>query len=77
MAPGEEGLLLCDRWQGLRSYGSAGDDTDGSTDALSDATANATTHSSTHPADDAADGPTWAGRSIQLRRRRVFLLGAS
>jgi len=69
MAPGEEGLLLCDSWQGMRNYGSAGDDADGSTDALPDATANAATHSSTHPASDTADAPAWAGRSIQLRRR--------
>jgi hypothetical protein len=69
MAPGEEGLLLCDSWQGLRTYGSAGDDTDSSTDALSDATANAAAHSSTHSAGDTADGSAWAGRSIQLRRR--------
>jgi len=69
VAPGEEGLLLCDSWQGLCNHGSAGDDADGSTDALSDAAANAATHSSTHPAGDEADGSAWAGRSIQLRRR--------
>jgi len=88
MVSGAEGLLLYDRWQGLRDYCFASDGAYSSTHSFPHATANAT-------ADTASDGPSakasaatsatphgsactrWTCRSIQLRCWTVFFMGWS
>jgi len=79
---GAEGLLLHDRWSGVRDHSFATEATNNSAHTVSHAASNSATYAAPDAASDsafaAANSATCTSRtrrSLQLRRRTVFCLG--